>query len=78
MSRPSSRFAPRTSDDRRRAQLQRRVLGIVLVALVFALGVALGQALNDNPKPGRSRMFVRTLEPSTLPPVRETVTVTVP
>jgi len=54
------------------------VLGIVLVALVFALGVALGQALNDNPKPGRSRMFVRTLEPSTLPPVRETVTVTVP
>ena len=43
----------------------------MLVALVFALGVALGQALNDNAKPGRNRIFVRTLEPSTLPPVRE-------
>ena len=50
----------------------------MLVALVFALGVALGQALNDNAKPGRNRIFVRTLEPSTLPPVRETVTVTAP
>jgi hypothetical protein len=50
----------------------------VLVGLVFALGVALGEALNDRPQPGRTRMFVRTLQPSTLPPVRETVTVTTP
>ena len=58
--------------------MQRRILAVVLVALVFALGVALGEALHDNPKPGGKRMFVRTLQPSTLPPVRETVTVTGP
>ena len=70
--------AGRSADRRRRAQLERRVLGIILAALVFVLGVALGEALHDNPKPGGNRMFVRTLKPSTLPPVRETVTVTGP
>jgi hypothetical protein len=70
--------ANRSTGRRRRAQLERRVLGIVLVVLVFGLGVALGEAFHDNPKPGGNRMFVRTLQPSTLPPVRETVTVTVP
>jgi len=68
----------RSPDRRRRRQLERRVLGILLVGLVFALGVALGEALHDNPKPGGNRMFVRTLQPSTLPPVRETITVTTP
>lgn len=70
--------AGRSADRRRRGHLERRALGILLVALVFVLGVALGEALHDNPKPGGSRMFVRTLQPSTLPPVRETVTVTQP
>jgi hypothetical protein len=70
--------AGRTAERRRRAQWERRALGIVLVVLVFVLGVALGEALHDNPKPGGNRMFVRTLQPSTLPPVRETVTVTGP
>jgi hypothetical protein len=68
----------RSADRRRRVQLERRVLGIVLAVLVFVLGIALGEALHDNPKPGGNRMFVRTLQPSTLPPVRETVTVTAP
>jgi hypothetical protein len=68
----------RSADRRRRAQLERRVLKIVLVGLVFALGVALGEALNDSPRPPRNRVLVRTLQPSTLPPVRETVTVTSP
>ena len=70
--------AARSGDRRRRAKLERRALGIMLAALVFVLGIALGEALHDNPKPGGNRMFVRTLQPSTLPPVRETVTVTEP
>jgi hypothetical protein len=52
---------------------------IVLVLVVFALGIALGQALNDNPAPGGTQTLVRTLEPLPLAPAaRETVTVTVP
>jgi hypothetical protein len=34
----------------------------VLVA-VFLLGIALGEALHDNPKPGGTLTFVRTLPP---------------
>lgn len=39
----------------------RWVLGIVLVAVVFAVGVAVGEALHDNPKPGITVTTVRTL-----------------
>jgi hypothetical protein len=46
------------------------------VALVFAGGLALGEALHDNPS-GGTETLVRTLEPRPLPPARETVTVTV-
>jgi hypothetical protein len=57
---------------------RRIVLGIV-VLVVFALGIGLGQALNDNPEPGGTQTLVRTLEPLPLAPAaRETVTVTVP
>jgi hypothetical protein len=42
---------------------------------VFALGVALGQALHDNPKPGPDVTRVRTLTPQPLAPERVTVTV---
>ena len=62
---------------KRRSPRTKFLLGVALLA-AFGVGVALGQALNDNPKPGRNRVFVRTLQPSTLPPVRETVTVTTP
>jgi hypothetical protein len=50
----------------------------VLVALivVFAAGLALGEALQDNPS-GGTQTIVRTLKPRPLPPARETVTVTV-
>jgi hypothetical protein len=58
------------------------VLGAALVGLVFALGVAFGQALGDNPDADGSptRTLVRTLEPKplSLPPPRTTVTVSVP
>lgn len=49
---------------------------IAFALLVFGAGVALGKALNDNPRPGPDRTFVRTLKPLELPPARETVTVT--
>ncbi len=55
-----------------------RVVALVAAAaIVFVLGIALGEALQDNPSPGKSRTFVRTFAP--LPPasVPRTVTVTV-
>jgi hypothetical protein len=49
---------------------------VVVGAVLFALGVALGEALHDNPRPGGTRTSVRTLEPQQLAPARITVTVT--
>ena len=46
--------------------------------VVFAVGVAVGEALHDAPTPGGTQSLVRTLEPLPLAPAaRETVTVTV-
>lgn len=60
---------------RRKSPTRRRViLGIVLV-LVFAVGVALGQALEDNPKPATTITQNQTF---TVPPASSTVTVTSP
>lgn len=48
------------------------------VLLVFLVGIALGEALRDNPRPGGTQTLVRTLKPLPLAPAaRETVTVTV-
>jgi hypothetical protein len=56
----------------------RRLLLAAVVLVVFALGVGLGQALNDNPQAGGRQTLIRTLEPLPLAPAaRETVTVTV-
>jgi hypothetical protein len=46
--------------------------GVVLLAV----GVALGQALHDNPDTGGTQTRIRTLKPLQLPPARITVTVT--
>jgi hypothetical protein len=41
-----------------------RVVAVVLgAAILFALGVALGLALDDRPVPGGTQTYVRTLEP---------------
>ena len=41
-----------------------RVLALVVgAAVLFAVGVALGLALDDRPVPGGTQTFVRTLEP---------------
>jgi hypothetical protein len=49
---------------------------VIVIVAVFALGLALGQALHDNPSGGETQTLVRTLKPLPLPPARETVTVT--
>jgi hypothetical protein len=49
----------------------------VLIAVVFLLGLVIGRALQDAPRPGGQQTGVRTLEPSTLAPAG-TVTVTIP
>ena len=58
--------------------MKRVVLLVVGAVLVFAVGIAVGEALNDNPKPGGTQSLVRTLKPLPLAPAaRQTVTVTV-
>jgi hypothetical protein len=68
-----ARRRPRRSGRRR---LARVAIAVFLVAAVFALGVALGQVLEEGPGPDGTITRVRTLRPLPLPPVRETVTVT--
>jgi hypothetical protein len=46
---------------RRREELIRWGLRLGLALLVFALGIALGQALQDNPEPGQTITLERTL-----------------
>ncbi len=55
----------------------RAVVIVLVLAAVFAAGVGLGEALQDNPAPGGSQTLVRTLRPLPLAPAPETVTVTV-
>jgi hypothetical protein len=48
----------------------------LLVGALFGAGVAVGEALHDNPRPGGTITRVRTQKPLPLPPIRRTVTVT--
>ena len=58
--------------------MRRGLLLALAVLAVFALGVALGQALDDNSQPGGQQTLIRTLRPLPLAPAaRETLTVTV-
>jgi hypothetical protein len=57
--------------------MRQAVAGLVVV-VVFVVGIALGEALHDNPAPGGTQRLERTLRPLPLAPAaRETVTVTV-
>jgi hypothetical protein len=50
---------------------------VVGLALALVVGIAVGEALHDNPSPGGTQSIVRTLEPLPLAPAAErTVTVT--
>jgi hypothetical protein len=56
----------------------RLVAALVGAVVVFAVGIAVGEALHDNPKPGGTQTLVRTLKPLPLAPAaHDTVTVTV-
>jgi hypothetical protein len=58
-------LTPVERDERRRQRRRREVtrwtIRVLLVVLVFSLGVALGQAIHDNPQPGGTLTFDRTL-----------------
>ena len=49
---------------------------LVGAVLLFVIGLSIGRAVEDAPKPGGEQTIVRTLTPGTLPPVTRTVTVT--
>jgi hypothetical protein len=53
---------------RRREEIARWGVRVLLVLLVLALGIALGEALHDNPKPGSTVTFERTLTIPSAPP----------
>jgi hypothetical protein len=62
--------------ERRRRRLRGRIVAGVALIVVFGVGIALGEALNDNPAPGGAQTIVRTLTPLQVPPAaRTTVTV---
>lgn len=46
---------------RRREEVTRWGIRVALAILVFAVGVALGEALHDNPKPGQTITLEHTL-----------------
>jgi hypothetical protein len=48
---------------RRRRRLLPPVLFIAAAVALFAIGLALGMALNDRPEPGGTQTLVRTLDP---------------
>jgi energy-converting hydrogenase Eha subunit F len=64
---------------RPRPRILRRVLPVLVALVLLGLGIALGEALHDNPQPGGTQTQVRTLRPLPLAPAaRSTVTRTVP
>jgi hypothetical protein len=57
---------------------RRRLAIAVALVVVFVVGIALGEALNDGSGAGGTQTLVRTLKPlAVAPAARETVTVTV-
>ena len=48
---------------RRGRRVIRALLLVVIVAAAFAVGIALGKALNDGPSPAQTVTYMRTLEP---------------
>ena len=59
---PQQRPAP-PEGQRRRNPWPGRIVVVALGLVVFALGIALGQALNDGPPAPSTATYVRTLKP---------------
>ena len=53
---------------RRRGDLARWAVRLLVVVIVFGLGIAIGQALHDNPKPGGTISFEQTVSVPSVPP----------
>jgi hypothetical protein len=52
--------------ERARGRRRRRrglLVTLLLVLVAFAIGVALGEALHDNPRPGGTQTTILTLKP---------------
>ena len=64
------------SDGRRRRRPWAWLARLVLLGVVFWIGLAVGRALEQAPRPGGTQTLVRTLQPGTLAPPTRTVTVT--
>ena len=69
---------PRERRPPRRRPFLRLAVAVLVVAAVFAAGLAVGEALHDNPHPGGTQTIIRTLNPLGVAPAEETVTVTEP
>jgi hypothetical protein len=67
-------LALRRARRRRRSVVWRWAASAAVLVCVFAVGLALGEALHDNPKPGGERTVQRILRP--VPLVPKTITVT--
>lgn len=66
----------RRAAPRRRRRRTGRLAVAAGLAVAFAVGIALGESLHDNPEPGGAQTVVRTLTPLQVPPAaRTTVTV---
>jgi hypothetical protein len=53
----------RREEARRRRHRRRLLLAVLAVLAAFAIGVALGEALHDNPQPGKKQTIILTLKP---------------
>ena len=56
-------ITPARQRPRRAARAARWLLGALAAAIIFGAGVAVGEALHDNPQPGITQTSVRTLHP---------------
>jgi hypothetical protein len=63
---PPERYARRRQ--RRRSEVVRWGVIALVVIVVFGLGVALGQALHDNPNPSGTVTLERTISLPSVPP----------
>jgi hypothetical protein len=64
-------LSPIEREDRRRRKRRKEIVRwsfrVLLVVLVLAVGIAIGEAIHDNPKAGETVTFERTLSVPSVP-----------